>query len=168
MRSRLIPLAGVLALGAFAPAALADTTVSAYGTGIATVSPTNPKDEASIRAALDDANTRSYPLAFADAKAHAGLLADAASLTLGAVTIVAQQGPGLGPFYYGGFGGFAFGSGTAIGPFNGNFCGTVSRAIFKKVNGKRKVVRRVKERKCFFPTSVATTVELTFAALPKV
>lgn len=60
-----------------------------------------------------------------------------------------------------------FAQGGLVGPFNGNFCGRVTRAIFKKVNGKRKVVRRVRERKCFVPGAVANTLEVTFRAAPK-
>lgn len=74
------------------------------------------------------------------------------------------------PYLFGGFGaGTVIAQSTGVrGPFNGKFCGRITRAIFRTVNGKRKVVRRVRERRCLVPGAVANTLEVTFRATPKV
>lgn len=166
-----IPLVAIIAVLGSASLALAEgETVSAYGTGQVAVTPKNPKSEKSIRAAVEAAQQRSLPLAVASARASAQAIADAAGLTLGAVMTVAQQ---INPYLIGGFGGFGGGivvtpGNGIVGPFNGKFCGRVTRAVFKTVNGKRKVVRRVRERRCFVPGAVANTLEVTFRAVLKV
>lgn len=163
-----IPLAATVVVLAGASLAYAEgETVSAYGTGQVTVAPKNPKSEKSIRAAVAAAQQRSLPLAVGNARINAQAIADAAGLTLGGVMTVAQQ---INPYLIGGFGGgivLTPGNGI-VGPFNGKFCGRVTRPVFKKVNGKRKVVRRVRERRCFVPGAVANTLEVTFHAVPKV
>ena len=162
--------AAVVALAGASLAHAEGETVSAYGTGQVTVTPKNPKSEKSIRAAVAAAQQRSLPLAVENARANAQAIADAAGLTLGGVMTVAQQ---INPYLIGGFGGFGGGivltpGSGIVGPFSGKFCGRVSRPVFKKVNGKRKVVRRVHERRCFVPGAVANTLEVTFHAVPKV
>lgn len=170
MIRKLIPLVVIAALLGGATSALAEgETVVAYGTGQIPVTPSNPKSDASIRAAIAAAQVKATPAAIADAKVTAQTIADAAALTLGAIFSVEQQANNP---YFGGFGSIAFNVGAVNGPFAGNFCGIVKRAITKrtKVNGKVKVkvVRRVKERRCFVPASIATTLEVTFRATPKV
>ena len=146
--------------------ALADgETIATYGIGQVAVTPTNPKSEASIRAALTAAEAKSWPLAVANARSSAQAIADATGLTLGAVMSVEQP---ANPYLFGGFSGAVVQSPSLRGPFNGRFCGRVTRAIFGRVNGKRRVVRRVRERRCFVPGAVANTLEVTFRATPKV
>jgi F0F1-type ATP synthase membrane subunit c/vacuolar-type H+-ATPase subunit K len=181
MTRKLVPMAVSAALLVGASQALAEgETVVAYGTGQVPVAPADPKSEASIRAAIAAAQPQTTPAAIADAKAKAQDIANASALTLGAIFSVEEQGnpyvfggiPGVGGF--GGFGGgIPFGGGGVIsGPFNGNFCGNTTRAITKRVTVKGKVrvkvVRRVRERRCFVPTSVVSTLQVTFRATPKV
>ena len=117
MFRRLMPLVLFAALAGGASSALAaGETVVAYGTGQVAVTPTNPKDDASIKAAVTDAQLKATPAAVADAKVQAQAIADAASLTLGPIFSVAQQNNVV---FYGSFGGS-----RVAGPFNGNFCGT--------------------------------------------
>ena len=177
MNRKLLSLAVTAALLGGASSALAEgETVVAYGTGQIAVTPTNPTGETSIRTAIAEAQAKATPAAIADARAAAQRIADATALTLGTVFKVEQQ---VNPYLIGGFGGFgggfssiAFSGGVVSGPFNGKFCGIVKRPITKriKVNSKVKikVVRRVKERKCFVPASIVTTLQVTFRATPKV
>lgn len=177
MNRKLFSLVVSAAVLGGASSALAEgETVVAYGTGQIAVTPTNPKGETSIRTAVAEAQRKATPAALADAKRAAQVIADAAALTLGAVFSVEQQ---ANPYLFGGVGGFGGGfsaislsSGAVSGPFSGKFCGVVKRAVTKrvKVNGaaKTKVVRRVKERKCFVPASIVTTLQVTFRATPKV
>lgn len=162
MRRTLIPVAAILALLAAAPVALAEgETVAANGTGQIAITPTNRKSEAAIRAAVNKAQARTIPAAIEDARATALKIADAAGLTLGAILSVEQQQPS--PFIF-----TPFPTGRVVGQFNGKFCGTVSRPIFKRVNGKRRIARRVRERRCYFPPFVAASLQVTFRAAPRV
>ena len=166
-RASIAIAAAAAVLGSPSLALAEGETVSAYGTGQVPVTPKNPKSESSIRAAVAAAQAKSLPLAVANARVSAQAIADAAGLTLGAVMTVQQQ---ANPYLFGGFsGGIVVAPGNGFtGPFNGKFCGRVTRAVFKKVNGRRKVVRRVRERRCFVPGAVANTLEVTFHAAPKV
>jgi hypothetical protein len=163
----------VLAHIAAASASAAGETISAYGTGQVPVTPTDPNRNASIRAAVADAQTRVYPAALADATANAQVLAAAANFTLGPVRDVAQQAAVP---YYGGFIGrnpIFVGGGPITGPYpNGRFCAYVTKPIRKRVTvrgiTRLRVVRRVRVWTCYVPTTVFATVEVTFTATPKV
>lgn len=171
MKRSLITIAAAAATLGLASTALAEgETVAAYGNGQVAVTPTNVKSEAAIKAAVEAAKVASLPAAIADARVNAQRLADASGLNLGAILSVEEQQSN--PYLFGGFGGFGGvvgRGGVLLGPFNGNFCGTISRPIVKRVrvNGRvrPRVVRRV--RKCFVPASAVTTVEVTFRAAPK-
>lgn len=163
MRHTLIPGAAVLALLTIAPAALAEgETVSAFGTGQVPITPTNRNDEASIRAAADDALAKAIPAAIADARATAVKLADASNLNLASILSVEQQAAS--PFFFPP----PSPSGRIVGQFNGNFCGIVNRPIVRTRNGRRTVVRTVRQRRCIFPPSASTSVKVTFRAAPRV
>ena len=161
MRRALIPVAAIIALFVAAPVALAEgETVAAIGTGQIAITPTNRHSEAAILAAVNKAQARTIPAALEDARATALKIADAAGLTLGTVLSVEQQPPS--PFIF-----TPFSTGRVVGPFNGKFCHTVKRPIFKRVNGKRKVVRRVRERQCFVPPFATASLQVTFRAAPR-
>lgn len=160
MTSMAVSLAALVAV----PMALAEgETVAAYGTGQVPVTPSNAKSESSIVAAIQDAQKRSIPAAMEDARLRATDIAAAANLTLGTIVSVEQQDAN--PFVYAGP--FPV-NGPIVGPFSGDFCRTFNRPIFGRVDGKRKVVRRVPTRQCIVPPFVVTTLEVTYRAAPKV
>ncbi len=173
MKRSLIPVAAVLACIGASSAMAAGETVSAHGSAQVPITPSDPTKNASILAAIADAQTRVYPAAIADATVNARAVAAAGNLTLGTIQNVSQR-PAFGyGFPYGFRGSPIFvGSGPISGPINGTFCGYVTRRITKRVTvrgaTKIRVVRRVREWKCFVPTAVLASVEVTFNATPKV
>lgn len=135
-----------------------DRTVTADGEGRASVEPEN-RSSRSIRRAILEANAASDAPAFESAREQAATLARSAGFALGTILSIAQQGTGP-------FGEPLFEIG-AFGPFGpGDFCGTIRRPIFRRdpQTGRRRVVRRVRERRCFFPRSVTTSLRVTFAS----
>lgn len=170
--TRKILAAAVLTLIPAGSASAAGETISAYGTGQVPITPADPNKNASIRAAVADAQKRVYPAALTDATANAQALAAAANFTLGPARDVAQQAAVP---YYGGFIGrypIFVGSGPITGPFpDGKFCDYVTKPIRKRVTvrgiTRLRVVRRVRVWTCSVPTSVLATVEVTFTATPK-
>ncbi|MDQ6841253.1 MAG: SIMPL domain-containing protein [Actinomycetota bacterium] len=146
-----------MALLAAAPAVAAQTsTVTATGTAQAKVLPKNRHSNASIQTAYDAAQAASITGAVKDAHEYALDYAQQGGLTLGALVSVSdQQSNG---FYGPGFGGFG-------GPFGpGQFCGTVQQPIFKRVNGRHKVVGFKKVHRCIVPPFAYTTLSLTYSA----
>jgi hypothetical protein len=139
--------------------AAADQAKSVTATGAAPqkVTPKNRSSNASIRAAVDKARKAGIVGALDDAHEYALKYAEGGGLTLGAVISVSDaQANGFG--YYGG--GF-------FGPFGPNqFCGRVTRPVFKIIAGKRKRkrvgVKHVHE--CFVPPFEFTTLTVTYAA----
>jgi uncharacterized protein DUF541 len=133
-----------------APAAVAaGGTVTAVGTAQEKVTPKDPKDNQSIKDAVDAAHKASIPAAIQEAKEEATALAGASGLTLGPIQSVDENvGNGL-------FSGYGFY--TPFGP--NQFCGTTTRRV-KNKNGHR-VTKKV--HRCFVPPFVATTVAVTFA-----
>src|SRR4051812_26267103 len=116
--SKLVPVAAVTAALFLVPAAAqaqSPPTLSTTGIGEADVTPADRNDDASIRAAVEDATAKALPLAIADARKRAAGLAAAAGVTLGALTAISDSGPGgYGPFF------------LTQGTFgNGHFCGDV-------------------------------------------
>jgi hypothetical protein len=148
---------GALLLGGIGTAAAQDVTVSAIGYGQVGVSPKDRKSEASIRQAVAAAQPQAVRLAVRDARAQARLIAEETGLLLGPLTAVEPyQSPYGGPFF----------NYSRFGP--NNYCGMVSTPI-RRLNpetGRRVVVRRVKQRKCFPPPFVSSSVEVTFSATP--
>jgi hypothetical protein len=49
----------------------------------------------------------------------------------------------------------------SFGP--GRFCGTIRRPVFRRdpTTGRRTIVRRITERRCFFPPSATVALRLT-------
>jgi uncharacterized protein YggE len=149
-----LALAGAGAAGAQEPPA---PTIAAIGTAQVGITPAKPQSEASIRRAVEAARPRALRLALANARQKAELFASGTGLTLGLVVAVEEYqspyGPGL----------------VVFGRFGSNrFCGLVNRAITRlnPATGRRMVVRRVKERRCFPPPFVGASVEVTYAASP--
>jgi hypothetical protein len=132
----------------FAPAALAAGTITAVGTAQEKVTPKDPKDNQSIRDAVETAHKASIPAAIQEAKEEGAALAAASGLTLGAIQSVDEN---LSNGFYGGYGFY-----TPFGP--NQYCGTVTRRV--KKNGHR-VSKKV--HRCYVPPFVATSVAVTFA-----
>ena len=129
-------------------------TVQAYGTDSVAVTPENPRSSGSIRRALFAARLAVVPGATAAARHNVETAAGAAGLTLGPIVSISEQ---LEPYY----GEIALGS---FGP--GLFCGVVRRPVFRRdpKTGRRRVVRRVRTRRCFFPGTLSLRLEATYEA----
>lgn len=109
---------------------------------------------ATIAAAIREAQTSALPRAVADARERAGIVARAAGLTLGGLLNVDES-------RYGPFGREEFGR---FGP--GEYCGTVTRNVYaprRRGERRRRVIRRVREQRCFVPDRVTVSVAVTFA-----
>ena len=141
---------------AHAQAPAPERTIAAQG--VASVKVVAPKDrthEAPIRAAVDAAEAKALPRALAAAREKATTLARLSGLTLGAIVSVsdAQVSP-YGPFgFYGTFG-------------PDRFCGTVRTSIIRtdKTTGKRKRVGFRTHHTCRVPSTVTSSLTVTFAA----
>jgi hypothetical protein len=132
----------------FASAAVAAGTITAVGTAQEKVTPKDPKDNQSIKDAVDAAHKASIPAAIQEAKEEGTALAAASGLTLGAIQSIDENvnnGPYIGYGFY-----------TPFGP--NQYCGTTTRRV--KKNGHR-VSKKV--HRCYVPPFVATSVAVTFA-----
>ena len=133
-----------------------ERTVAAQG--VASVKVVAPKDrthEGPIRAAVEAAEAKALPHAMTAAREKATTLARLSGLTLGAIVSVsdAQVSP-YGPFgFYGTFG-------------PDRFCGTVRTAVIRtdKTTGKRKRVGFRTRHTCRVPSTVTSSLTVTFAA----
>jgi hypothetical protein len=141
-----------------ATAAAQEPTRSVTAQGVASVKVTPPSDrkhEAPIRAAVEAAADKALPRAIADARAKAAQLAKLAGLTVGPIVSIsdAPTSP-YGPF---------FGFYGTFGP--DRFCGTIRTSIFKRNKaGKRVRVGSRSRHTCRVPSTVTSTVNVTFAA----
>jgi hypothetical protein len=132
---------------AFASTAVAAGTITAVGTAQEKVTPKDPKDNQSIKDAVEAAHKASIPAAIQEAKEEGTALAAASGLTLGAIQSVDED---VNNGFYG------YGFYTPFGP--NQYCGTVTRRV--KKNGHR-VSKKI--HRCFVPPFVATSVAVTFA-----
>jgi uncharacterized protein YggE len=134
-----------------------ERTVAAQGAASVTViKPEDRTHERPIHAAVEAAEAKALPRAIADARSKAAELARLAGLTLGPIVSItdAPTSP-YGPFigFYGRFG-------------PDRFCGTVRTPVFKKskTTGKRVRVGTRSRHTCQIPSTVVSTVTVTFAA----
>jgi Protein of unknown function (DUF541) len=143
-----------VALAAAPVAAAAGQTVTATGTGLKAVHPSNRNNNASIVRAFDAARHAAIGGALRQAHEYAVDYAKAVGLTLGPVMSVSDA---QNTFY---------GPGSFYGPFGPDqFCGTLRQPIFKKgKNGKRKVVGSHKVHRCIVPSFANVTLTVTYAA----
>jgi hypothetical protein len=132
-------------------AAAAGRALIAAGTGQAPVAPRDRRSSASIRHALLAARLAAAPAALREAERDARTLAAAAGLPLGGLFSIAEsqspyEDPALGSF----------------GP--GRFCGTISRPVFRRdpATGRSRIVRRIRQRRCFFSTTVTVALRATY------
>jgi hypothetical protein len=131
-----------------------DRTVEA--TGVASVKVKAPSDrthEAPIRAAVEAAEEKALPRAVVEARSKATDLAKLSGLTLGAIVSISDTGTSpYGPFFYGTFG-------------PDRFCGTTRTPVYKRgKDGKRHRVGTRTRHTCRVPSTVTSTVSVTFAA----
>jgi hypothetical protein len=131
--------------------------VTAIGSAGARVDAEDGDAQAKIRRAVERANERARPRAFADARRKAEAIAAAAGLRLGAVWSVGQD-PNV-PYP---------GSGVNQGTFGGNdYCGRrrSSAGVTTRPDGRR--VRRYRWRHvCDAPREVHVYLSVTFAQAP--
>jgi hypothetical protein len=130
-------------------------SIRAHGAASTAVESNDRSRNRSIRRAILAARREIAPRAAVAARRSVARAASAADLRLGAIVSVAEAEP----YYYGtSFYDAALGS---FGP--GRFCGIVKRPIVRTdpETGVRKVVRRVRSRRCFVPSpyGVQFTVE---------
>lgn len=159
MSRRWLVLVGIVAglIWAAPAVAASSSTVTATGTKLVRVVPSNRKSNASIAAAVAAAQKAGISGALAAAHENALSYANASGLTLGAVisvTDVQSNGNSFGPFGGGFFGPFA----------PDQYCGIERRPVFKVVNKRRKLVRVRKFRTCVVPPFEATTLTVTYSA----
>jgi uncharacterized protein YggE len=159
-------VAAVLAAGVLVPAASAQSpaappakSVTTIGAATVSVKPDNRKSNASIKAAVEAADSSARPKAIVAARERAAELAQAAGLALGAITSIsdAPTVPYYGPF------GAPYGLQGTFGP--GKFCGIV-RPVHRVrgSDGKTRIVRGKARRTCRVPANVTVSVTVTFAA----
>jgi hypothetical protein len=139
-----------------APAAHAET-ITAVGSVQIEVTPADPKDNASIKEAIEKAEKDGYPKAIDAARDEAQDLAEASHLTLGAMQAVDENVAG---------GGYYYGPGL-FSPFGPDkYCGTITRVRRHKTKSGKTVTTRKKVRRCYFPKFLPVSLAVTFAATP--
>jgi uncharacterized protein YggE len=152
-------MAGCLAAvaNAQAPAAApSQRTIVANGDALAKVTPKDKNANASIVAAVADAEAKALPLAYKDAQQEAAALAQVAGVTLGTLLGVSNAAPST-PY----FGPYGTTNGT-FGP--DQYCGNIRTRTAKiDKNGKRHAGQLRTRRVCRFPSSITRTVQLTYA-----
>ncbi|WP_027007796.1 SIMPL domain-containing protein [Conexibacter woesei] len=154
-------LAGCLAAAANAQAPAPTTqqrTLVAVGTGTIAVTPKDRNDNASIVAAVRDANDRALPAALTDARTQATQLAAAAGMTLGPVISLSNSGTSTAGVFYGPY----YGVAGSFGP--NRYCGTIkTRSSRIGRDGKRHYGRLKSHRVCRVPAVIQRSVQLTYA-----
>jgi hypothetical protein len=115
------------------------------------VQPRDRRSSPSIARALLGARAAATPAALASARRAATATARAAGLALGSLFSVAEVRRSFEDLSVGSFG-------------PGRYCGFVRRPIFRRdpATGRRRVVRRVRARRCFFDRRVAVGLRVTF------
>jgi hypothetical protein len=166
---RTVVLVAVLAFAAGCMAAVAQAqaqeavpppqrTIVATGNGSAIPKPADRTRNASIVAAVKQADAKALPLAVADARAQAADLAGATGTVLGPLLSVSNAGAAngiYGSIVIGGVGG-------TFGP--GQFCGNVrSRPSHVDAQGVRRFGKVRTRHTCRVPSTVQRAVTLTFA-----
>ena len=162
MSRRLLMVVGLVAALTWAAPAVASPggSVTATGTTLVKVRPSNRKSNSSIKAAVAAAEKAGIKGALAAAHDNAVRYALAVGLTLGTIVSVSDAQNNNGGGYYGPYGGGAF-----FGPFGPDrYCGTEHRPVFKIVKHRRRLVRVRKVHACIVPPYEATTLTVTYNA----
>ncbi|HEX6387869.1 MAG TPA: hypothetical protein VFZ89_00425 [Solirubrobacteraceae bacterium] len=124
----------------------------ASGVGEANVRPRNRRNSASIRAAIARAQAAAAPEALREAQADAASLAAGLGRPLGALFAIAEIRRPQQDFSW------------MLGSFGpGVYCGEVRRTIFRRDStGRRRPVRRVTERRCWYPFQIDVALRVTY------
>lgn len=133
-------------------------TLVAVGTGTIRVTPKDRNDNASIVAAVKDADAKALPAALNDARTQATALAAAAGVTLGGLVSLSNSASNGNGVFYGGYY-------PVYGSFGPNrFCGTVrTRSSSVDSRGVRHYGRVRSHRVCRVPSVIQRSVQLTYA-----
>jgi hypothetical protein len=152
----------VLAAPALAARAAAATSssVTATGSSQTKVKPKDRHSNASIVAAVNAAQKAGVKPAIADAREYAEIYAKAAGLTLGSIIAVSDNVANSG---------YGVATSAVFGPFGPNkYCGTIDIGGVRivKRNGKlvKKIIKPRKVHRCFVPSSITTTLAVTWSA----
>jgi uncharacterized protein YggE len=135
-----------------APADTSRASVTGLGQSSITVTPRHPRNNRSIRNAVEAARRAAIPKAIAEAKESAAAEARAAGLTLGGVISIAEN-PGV-PY------------GVDFAPFGpGRYCGVVRQPVFETTPGspRRKIVGFERSRRCFVPRQASASFYIKFS-----
>jgi uncharacterized protein YggE len=159
LRCRVPPLTAAAATVTFSIAGGAQGSedarkVKAYGAASIPVEPKNPRGNASIRRAFLAARLAVIPEATAAARRNVETAARSAGLTLGGIVSISEQAE---PYFYD----------AALGSFGpGQYCRVIRLPITRRdpQTGRRRVVRRVRRRRCFFPRTLRLRFEATYEA----
>jgi hypothetical protein len=131
-------------------------TLTVVGSAQVKPTPRDAQSNASIKKAVADARREALPLAIANGRGRAAQLSQLSGLVIGELISIAEAGPG--PLFFGPFGGE---EGT-FGP--GQYCGTVSRPVFRvDAQGRRRVVDRRSRRQCRVPRFVSANLTMVFS-----
>ncbi len=134
--------------------------MTATGTKLVRVRPTDRQSNSSIQAAVAAAQKAGIDGALASARSNAVLYAKAAGLTLGTIVSVSDLQNNGGGFFSG-----PYGPGGFYGPFGPDqYCGIEHRPVFKIVKHRHKLVRVRKFHTCIVPRYERTTLTATYNA----
>lgn len=131
-------------------------TITAVGNALISPTPADRNSDTEIAAAVKKAQLDVIPLAIADGRTRAQLLATASGLTLGTLTGIADQAsPFISPVDY-----------VTQGTFgHGHFCGTVGRyRITRLKSGQVQRTRIGSRRQCRIP-QITASLSLTYTVL---
>ena len=123
-----------------------ENTITATGSASVKPTPTNPRNNASIRRAVTEARESGLGEAVDNARERARRLAKEVDVTLGAVVAVTD-------FPFDEFEG-------VFGP--GQYCETMRRPIIRRRDGRRRVVGHRTRKVCRVPEVVTVRVQVTF------
>ena len=145
-----VSLAAFISPAAAVPAvaqAPLENTITATGSASVKPTPTNRRNNGSIRRAVAEARDAGVGRAFDNARERASRLAEEADVTLGAVVAITDFA--FDDFHHGVFG-------------SGQYCGETRRPIIRRRDGRRRVVGYRTRRVCRVPPVVTTRVQVTF------
>jgi hypothetical protein len=133
-------------------AASSGQAIVAAGVAEAAVRPRDRRSSASIRGALARARIAAAPLALREAQADGASAAAAIGRPLGVLFAIAEIRRPQQDLSW------------TLGSFGpGRYCGTVSRGIYRRdASGRRRLVRRVTERRCFYPLQIDVALRVTY------
>ena len=132
-------------------------SITALGTSLQAVTPSERRNNASIASAIASARAAGVAPALESARQRATLLAQSSGQALGGILAIDETAGGP-PFFFNGPGG----TDGSFGP--GQFCGTVPRFVIRRdERGRVRRVRRGERRTCRYPRTLETRLAVTYA-----